>query len=127
MTKRLNPKAVIAVDLFGQAADYEIIKVLHSCTICWCLRMRPSLWAAHTQAKRIARLGALPRPAFLLPTLWAVMGTGGAVFTGDGNLSVALRSLRVHGRGVDKFDNVRIGINRRLNALQAGDPFLHSA
>ena len=52
---------------------------------------------------------------------------GGAVFTGDENLSVALRSLRVHGRGVDKFDNVRIGINRRLNTLQAGDPFLHSA
>ena len=115
----LNPAAVIAVDLFGQPADYPAIAAIakrHGLKLiadsaqgfgCTLDGKHPLHWADCTATSFFP---AKPLGAY---------GDGGAVLTNDADLYAAMHSLRVHGQGSDKYDNVRIGLNSRLDTIQA--------
>ena len=116
---RLTPRAVIAVDLFGQPADYPAISAVsraHGLKLiadsaqgfgCALEGRQPLSWADCTTTSFFP---AKPLGAY---------GDGGAVLTNDGELDAVLRSLRNHGAGTDKYDNIRIGMNSRLDTIQA--------
>ena len=116
---RLKPKVVIAVDLFGQPADYPAISAvarMHGLKLisdsaqgfgCTLDGEHPLKWADCTTTSFFP---AKPLGAY---------GDGGAVLTDDAELLAVLQSLRNHGAGTDKYDNVRIGMNSRLDTIQA--------
>ena len=116
---RFNPRAVMTVDLFGLPADYEAIEPL-------CERYRLDLIADAAQGfggeingRRAGSFGRVATTSFFPAKPLGCYGDGGAIFTDDDDIAALLRSLRVHGKGEDKYDNVRIGTNSRLDALQA--------
>ncbi len=116
---RLTPKVVIAVDLFGQPADYPKIAEIarrHGLKLiadsaqgfgCTLDGHHPLHWADATST------------SFFPAKPLGCYGDGGAVLTNDAELWKVMDSLRVHGKGADKYDNVRIGMNSRLDTLQA--------
>jgi dTDP-4-amino-4,6-dideoxygalactose transaminase len=115
----LTPKAVIAVDLFGQPADYPRIAAI-------CKHEGLKLIADSAQGFGCTLDGLHPlhwadvaTTSFFPAKPLGAYGGGGAVLTDDDGLYETMLSLRVHGQGVDKYDNVRIGMNIRLDTLQA--------
>lgn len=121
MTKQLTPKAIVAVDLFGQAADYEIIKsIADSHDLLLLEDAAQSFGGTYADRKNCALGCNAAATSFSPANPLGCYGDGGAIFTDDENLSVALRSLRLHGKGVNKHDNVRVGLNSRLDTIQAG-------
>jgi dTDP-4-amino-4,6-dideoxygalactose transaminase len=115
----LRSRAVIAVDLFGQPADYDAIEPL-------CLQHDLVLVADAAQSfgatwrnRRVGSIGDVSCTSFFPAKPLGCYGDGGAVFTDDDDLAVALRSLRQHGQGTDKYDIARVGINGRLDTMQA--------
>ncbi len=115
----LRPKAVIPVDLFGQPADHEgIAKVAQSEN----LFVLDDAAQAFGATYRNARLGAVvpvTATSFFPSKPLGCYGDGGAVLTDDEDLAQVLRSLRMHGQGSHKYDCVRIGLNGRLDTIQA--------
>ncbi|MGU3663356.1 DegT/DnrJ/EryC1/StrS family aminotransferase [Methylobacterium sp. A49B] len=115
----LRPRALIAVDLFGQPADYGPLEAFcadhHLALICDAAQ---SLGAAYGERK-VGAIGTATTTSFFPSKPLGCYGDGGAIFTDDDDLAARLRSLHVHGRGVDKYDNVRIGMNSRLDTIQA--------
>ena len=116
---RLAPKVVIAVDLFGQPADYPAISAI-------CRRRGMKLIADSAQGFGCTLNGRHPlswahaaTTSFFPAKPLGAYGDGGAVLTDDAELHAVLVSLRNHGAGVDRYDNVRIGMNSRLDTLQA--------
>jgi dTDP-4-amino-4,6-dideoxygalactose transaminase len=114
-----KPRAVMTVDLFGLPADYEAIEPL-------CARYGLDLIADAAQGfggeirgRRAGSFGRVATTSFFPAKPLGCYGDGGAIFTDDDELAAILRSLRVHGKGDDKYDNVRIGTNSRLDTLQA--------
>jgi dTDP-4-amino-4,6-dideoxygalactose transaminase len=118
-TQGLTPRAVIPVDLFGQPADYERIEAFCAAHDLWLLADAAQSFGATYRGRRTGSIGLLAATSFFPAKPLGCYGDGGAVFTADGGLANALRSLRVHGQGRDKYDNVRIGMNGRLDTLQA--------
>lgn len=116
---KLTPRAVIAVDLFGQPANYGPIEAFcrdHGLAlICDAAQ---SLGASYGD-RRVGSIGAVTTTSFFPSKPLGCYGDGGALFTDDDALANRLRSLHVHGRGADKYDNVRIGMNSRLDTVQA--------
>ena len=115
----LTPAAVIAVDLFGQPADYEAIEPVCERHGMWRLADAAQSFGAVYRNRRVGTIGAATSTSFFPAKPLGCYGDGGAVFTDDDQLAAVLRSLRVHGQGTDKYDNVRIGMNGRLDTLQA--------
>lgn len=115
----LRPRALIAVDLFGQPADYGRLEAFCAdhdlALICDAAQ---SLGAAYGERK-VGAIGAVTTTSFFPSKPLGCYGDGGAIFTDDDELAARLRSLHVHGRGADKYDNVRIGMNSRLDTIQA--------
>jgi dTDP-4-amino-4,6-dideoxygalactose transaminase len=116
---RLRPAAVIPVDLFGQPADYRAIQPL-----CDSHGMRLVVDAAQgfgcTLDNRMSvAIGDVATTSFFPAKPLGCYGDGGAVFTHSPEVADLMRSLRVHGKGTDKYDNVRVGLNARLDTLQA--------
>lgn len=115
----LTPRAVMTVDLFGQPADYEPIAAfcgdegLHLIA-----DAAQSVGGAYRGAS-VGTLGTVTTTSFFPSKPLACYGDGGALFTDDADTDAMLRSLRVHGKGSNKYDNVRIGMNSRLDSLQA--------
>ena len=116
---RLTPRAVMTVDLFGLPADYEAIEPL-------CARHGLDLiedaaqgFGGDLRGRRACAFGRVATTSFFPAKPLGCYGDGGAIFTDDGDLADRLRSLRVHGKGDDKYDNVRIGTNSRLDTVQA--------
>lgn len=112
-------RAVIAVDLFGLPADYDAIEKI-------CARRGPHLLTDSAQSfgslhrgRRAGAIGLAATTSFFPSKPLACCGDGGAVFTNDERVATVARSLRVHGQGKDKYDNVRIGRNARLDTIQA--------
>ena len=116
---KLTPRAVISVDLFGQSADYPAIAPVckefglkliadsaqgFGTTLC---KEHPLFWADVTTT------------SFFPAKPLGCYGDGGAVLTDDADLTHAMDSVRIHGKGTDKYDNVRIGLNSRLDSMQA--------
>ena len=119
----LNPKAIIAVDLFGLPADYKTIQKLaddHSLLLIEDAAQGFGGRIGQAEGeKRAGSFGAISTTSIFPAKPLGCYGDGGAVFTDDDSYADLLRSYRVHGKGKDKYDNVRIGINSRLDTIQA--------
>jgi dTDP-4-amino-4,6-dideoxygalactose transaminase len=115
----LRPVGVIPVDLFGQPADYDDIVELCDENGLWVLCDAAQAFGATYKGRRAGTLGTVTTTSFFPAKPLGCYGDGGAIFTDDDELAEVIRSLRVHGQGEDKYDNVRIGINGRLDTMQA--------
>ncbi|MBI1251483.1 MAG: aminotransferase class I/II-fold pyridoxal phosphate-dependent enzyme [Alphaproteobacteria bacterium] len=116
---KLRPKAVIAVDLFGQPADYPAIAAI-------CAKHNLKLIADSAQGFGCTLNGKHPMhwadcttTSFFPAKPLGCYGDGGATLTNSADEADVMRSFAVHGQGVDKYDNVRIGMNSRLDTIQA--------
>jgi dTDP-4-amino-4,6-dideoxygalactose transaminase len=115
----LRPVGIVAVDLFGQPADYKAIGALARRHGLWVLGDAAQSFGATYNGTPAGALGDMAATSFFPAKPLGCYGDGGAVFTDDDELATLVRSLRVHGTGTDKYDNVRIGINGRLDTIQA--------
>jgi dTDP-4-amino-4,6-dideoxygalactose transaminase len=115
----LTPKAVIPVDLFGQPADHEAVAAIADAEHLFVLDDAAQAFGATYKGRKLGRLGHATATSFFPAKPLGCYGDGGAVLTDDEELAEALRSLRVHGQGGDRYDNVRIGITGRLDTIQA--------
>ena len=115
----LRPACVIPVDLFGQPADYEAIEPVCSAHKLWILSDAAQSFGATYKGRKIGKIGLATATSFFPAKPLGCYGDGGAIFTDDAELAVVLRSLRMHGQGVDKYDNTRIGMNGRMDTIQA--------
>lgn len=117
---KLRPHAVVAVDLFGQPADYERIEAICKEHGLLLLEDGAQGFGGSIGERRACSFGDAATTSFFPAKPLGCYGDGGAVFTNDDRLDELLRSLRVHGKSpVSKYDNVRIGVNSRLDTLQA--------
>jgi UDP-2-acetamido-2-deoxy-ribo-hexuluronate aminotransferase len=118
-TSRLRPKGVIPVDLFGQPADYDEINALARQLGLFVLGDAAQSFGATYKGKRSGSLAEVSATSFFPAKPLGCYGDGGAIFTDDDTLAEILHSIRVHGQGKDKYENVRLGLNGRLDTLQA--------
>jgi len=118
-TASLKPKGIIPVDLFGQPADYDRINEIAGRHGLFVLEDAAQSFGATYKGRRAGSLAAVAATSFFPAKPLGGYGDGGAVFTDQDDLAAALRSIRIHGQGRDKYDNVRLGINGRLDTLQA--------
>lgn len=112
-------KAVVPVDLFGQPADYGAlldVAARHGLAV---IADAAQSFGGAQNGQQVGTLAPLTATSFFPAKPLGCYGDGGAVFADDDDTAALLRSVRVHGAGTDKYDNVRIGINGRLDTLQA--------
>lgn len=117
--KGLDAQGVIAVDLFGQPADYDAIQPICDRENLWLLCDAAQSFGASFKGRRLGTFGVATTTSFFPAKPLGGYGDGGAIFVEDDELANVLRSLRVHGQGTDKYDNVRIGVTGRLDTIQA--------
>ena len=115
----LRPKAVIPVDLFGQSADYDAIAPVAAAEGLFVIADAAQSFGATYKGRQVGTLAPVTATSFFPAKPLGCYGDGGALFTDDDEMAGVLRSLRVHGQGADKYDNVRIGITGRLDSIQA--------
>jgi dTDP-4-amino-4,6-dideoxygalactose transaminase len=115
----LTPKALIPVDLFGLPADHAAVAAAAKAANLFVLDDAAQAFGASYQGRRLGTFGHATATSFFPAKPLGCYGDGGAVMTDDDGLAEAMRSLRVHGQGSDKYDNVRIGLASRLDTLQA--------
>ena len=115
----LMPKAIIAVDLFGQLADYQTIEKIAEKYDLLLIEDAAQSFGATYNNKKSCSFGNVAATSFYPAKPLGCYGDGGAIFTNDLKKAEIYRSIRVHGQGIDKYDNVRIGLNSRLDTLQA--------
>ncbi len=116
---KLNPKVIITVDLFGLPADYDAIEALAAKHGLLILEDSAQGFGGEINGKRACSFGDAATTSFFPAKPLGCYGDGGAIFTDDDEVAALLRSLCVHGKGSFKYDNVRIGVNSRLDAVQA--------
>lgn len=116
---KLQPKVIIAVDLFGQPADYIAIREIATKYNLLILEDGAQGFGGMIGEKRACRFGDIATTSFFPAKPLGCYGDGGAVFTDREDWAEIIRSLRIHGKGKDKYDNVRIGMNSRLDTMQA--------
>lgn len=120
LEQKLTPRAVIPVDLFGQPAEYETLLAIARQHGLLVLEDAAQAFGGSRHGKKTCALGCHAAATSFFPAKpLGCYGDGGAVFTDDDELAGLLRSVRVHGKGGDKYDNVRLGLNGRLDTLQA--------
>jgi dTDP-4-amino-4,6-dideoxygalactose transaminase len=115
----LRAKAVIPVDLFGQPADYDRITPIAEAEGLFVLDDAAQAFGATYKNRRLGALAPATATSFFPAKPLGCYGDGGAVLTDDEELAQVMRSLRVHGEGRDKYDCARIGLNGRLDTIQA--------
>lgn len=115
----LNPKVIIPVDLFGLPANYPEIEQIASKYGLLVLEDGAQGFGGHINGKRACSFGHAATTSFFPAKPLGCYGDGGAIFTNDDELAELLNSLKVHGKGKDKYDNVLIGMNSRLDTIQA--------
>ncbi|HWW47653.1 MAG TPA: DegT/DnrJ/EryC1/StrS family aminotransferase [Xanthobacteraceae bacterium] len=115
----LKPKAVIPVDLFGQSADHDAIAAVARAEGLFILDDAAQGFGASYRGRRLGALADATATSFFPAKPLGCYGDGGAIFTDDAELADILRSIRVHGQGADKYDNVRLGLTGRLDTMQA--------
>ncbi len=118
-TAHLKPKGIIPVDLFGQPADYERINALAREHGLFVLEDAAQSFGATYKGRRAGSLAEVAATSFFPAKPLGCYGDGGGIFTDSDELAEVLRSIRVHGQGIDKYNNIRIGINGRLDTIQA--------
>ena len=114
----LTPRGIIAVDLFGHPADYTALEPLARAEGLWLLDDAAQGFGATHQGRRLGTFGDCTATSFFPAKPLGCYGDGGAVLFEDDGLAEVLPSLRVHGQGTDKYDNVRIGMNGRMDTIQ---------
>jgi dTDP-4-amino-4,6-dideoxygalactose transaminase len=117
--RQLRPVGVITVDLFGQPADYDRIEAVCTRHGLWLLSDAAQSFGASYKGRNVGTIGTATATSFYPSKPLGCYGDGGAVMTDDAELAALLKSVRVHGEGTDKYDNVRVGMNGRLDTLQA--------
>ena len=115
----LNPKVVIAVDLFGQPADIDFVTEIAHAENIKVLVDGAQSFGATSKGRRVGSMGDAATTSFFPAKPFGCYGDGGAVFTNNDEDSEIINSIRLHGKGSNKYDNVRIGLNSRLDTLQA--------
>jgi dTDP-4-amino-4,6-dideoxygalactose transaminase len=118
-TKPLRPKGVIAVDLFGLPADYAEINRIATENSLFVIEDAAQSFGAEIEGRKTCSLATIGCTSFFPAKPLGCYGDGGMCFTQDAELASAMQSIRVHGKGLDKYDNIRIGLNGRLDTLQA--------
>lgn len=114
-----KPVGIIAVDLFGQPADYNDIEEIAAREGLWLVCDAAQAFGASYKGRQVGSIGLATTTSFFPAKPLGCYGDGGAVFTNDDELANTILSLRMHGRGTDNYDNVRIGMNSRLDTIQA--------
>jgi dTDP-4-amino-4,6-dideoxygalactose transaminase len=115
----LKPRAIIPVDLFGQSADHDAIEAVARSEGLFVLDDAAQAFGASYKGRRLGGFGVITTTSFFPAKPLGCYGDGGAIFTDDAELAETLRSVRVHGQGSDKYDNVRLGLTARLDTVQA--------
>src|SRR5437762_11994875 len=115
----LKPRAVIPVDLFGQSAEHDAIGRIAEAEGIFVLDDAAQAFGASYKGRRLGTFGLATATSFFPAKPLGCFGDGGAIFTDDAELAATLRSIRVHGQGFDKYDNVRLGLTGRLDTMQA--------
>jgi dTDP-4-amino-4,6-dideoxygalactose transaminase len=115
----LNPRAIIPVDLFGLPADHDALKTIAADHDLLVLDDAAQAFGARYRGKAIGTLAAATATSFFPAKPLGCYGDGGAVFTDDDTLAALVKSLRLHGEGVDRSEAARIGITGRLDTIQA--------
>jgi dTDP-4-amino-4,6-dideoxygalactose transaminase len=115
----LKPVAVMPVDLFGQSADHDPIVAVAEAEGLFVLDDAAQGFGASYKGRRLGTVGLATGTSFFPAKPLGCYGDGGAIFTEDAELAATLRSVRVHGQGSDKYDNVRLGLTARLDTIQA--------
>ena len=115
----LTPRMIIPVDLFGLPADYPAINALAAAEKLFVLDDAAQGFGGAAGNRNIGTLADATATSFFPAKPLGCFGDGGAIFTDDAELAADLRSVRVHGQGSDKYDNVRLGLTARLDTMQA--------
>lgn len=115
----LTPKAVIPVDIFGQAADYQEIDRFAKANDLFVVADAAQSFGASRGGKCVGTLASTTATSFYPAKPLGCYGDGGAIFTDDVDMIGLIHSLRVHGQGSSQYDNVRVGINGRFDTIQA--------
>ena len=115
----LRPKAVMLVDMFGQSADHDPIAAIAAAEGLFVLDDAAQAFGASYKGRRLGTSALATATSFFPAKPLGCFGDGGAIFTEDDELADTLRSIRVHGQGSDKYDNVRFGLTGRLDTMQA--------
>ena len=116
---RLRPRVVVAVDLFGLPADYKAIRAVADKYGLLILEDGAQGFGGTIDGKRACSFGDIATTSFFPAKPVGCYGDGGAVFTDNDEWAALIESYRVHGKGQFKYDNVRIGMNSRLDTVQA--------
>ena len=116
---RLAPKVIVAVDLFGLPANYPALRAIADRYHLWILEDGAQGFGGAIQGQRACCFGDISTTSFFPAKPLGCYGDGGAVFTDNDQWAALIASYRVHGKGTDKYDNVRVGMNSRLDTLQA--------
>ena len=116
---KLVPKAIIAVDLFGLPANYPALEKLAHKYNLKLIEDAAQGFGGEINGKRAGSFGDIATTSFFPAKPLGCYGDGGAIFTNNDEYAALFRSYRVHGKGKDKYDNIRIGINSRLDTIQA--------
>src|SRR5436190_7145720 len=115
----LRPKALMTVDLFGLPADYDAINPVAERLGLYIIDDAAQAFGADLKGRKIGTLAPVTTTSFFPAKPLGCYGDGGAVFTDDDELAELIRSLRNHGQGTDRYDNVRVGMTGRLDTIQA--------
>ena len=116
---KLRPRGIISVDLFGRSANYDMIIPLAKKYGLFVLEDAAQGLGGSLHGKMNGSFGDVSATSFFPAKPLGCYGDGGAIFTDDVNLFNLMRSIRIHGMGTNRYDNVRIGINGRLDTIQA--------
>lgn len=116
---KLTPKVIIPVDLFGLPADhYEIERIAKKYNLL-VLEDGAQGFGGNISEKQACSFGHAATTSFFPAKPLGCYGDGGAIFTNNDDLAELLKSLKIHGKGENKYDNIRIGVNSRLDTIQA--------
>jgi UDP-2-acetamido-2-deoxy-ribo-hexuluronate aminotransferase len=113
-------RGIIPVDLYGQCADYDEINAVAKDHKLFVIEDAAQSFGAEYKGRKACSLADVGCTSFFPAKPLGCYGDGGMVFTNDEKLGKLMESLRIHGKGNDKYDNVRVGLNARLDTLQAG-------
>lgn len=116
---KLKPRAVVAVDFIGNPADYDRLREITDRYGLLLIEDAAQGMGASYHTRKCGALGDIGATSFFPSKPLGCYGDGGAVFTDSEEMNELLKSLRVHGKGSSKYDNVRVGMNARLDTLQA--------
>ena len=116
---KLTPRVVIAVDLFGLPADFNAVRKVADKYHLYVLEDGAQGFGGRIGDKKACTFGDISTTSFFPAKPVGCYGDGGAVFTDNDNWAALMESYHIHGKGSDRYDNVRIGMNSRLDSIQA--------